>query len=242
MFEEAGLCTVGISLIRIQTEKVRPPRYLFVPFPLGRPFGKPNDPAFQQQVIDAALALLKRPESDKPILKDFPVILDEEPQAEEGLACARVIPPPKAEIKDPAQLLEAVTAEIAALRPFYEESFQSSGRTMVGPSSIPAAEIERAAQYLTRFLMEENFVPPEKPEKVRAVQYLRWCIDDLKVFYQEAALGRQGDQPWTNQQLQDWLWRQTALGALILAVRSRVNAGTEAADKAVAFGMVPRGY
>ena len=36
---------------------MRPPRTLWVPFPLGRPFGVPDNPAFQRKVLVAALAL-----------------------------------------------------------------------------------------------------------------------------------------------------------------------------------------
>jgi len=56
--EEAGIATVAISLIRPQTEHTKPPRALWVPFELGRPFGPPNDPPFQRRVILAALRLL----------------------------------------------------------------------------------------------------------------------------------------------------------------------------------------
>ncbi|MBT5161958.1 MAG: hypothetical protein HOL89_19300, partial [Alphaproteobacteria bacterium] len=41
--EEEGIATTIISLIRVHSEKVRPPRSLFVPFELGRPLGAPND-------------------------------------------------------------------------------------------------------------------------------------------------------------------------------------------------------
>jgi hypothetical protein len=43
--EEEGIPTVAISLIRPQTEKTKPPRALWVPFELGRPFGPPSDAA-----------------------------------------------------------------------------------------------------------------------------------------------------------------------------------------------------
>ena len=57
--EEEGIATVAIALVRPQAERTRPPRALWVPFELGRPFGPPNDPAFQKQVILAALRLLE---------------------------------------------------------------------------------------------------------------------------------------------------------------------------------------
>jgi D-proline reductase (dithiol) PrdB len=37
--EDEGIATTGISLVREHTAGYRPPRFLWVPFPLGRPFG-----------------------------------------------------------------------------------------------------------------------------------------------------------------------------------------------------------
>ncbi len=240
--EGAGLSTVGISLVRLHTEKVRPPRYLFVPFPFGRALGKPNDPSFQFDVINAALALFGRPESEKPILEDFPVILDEEPENNEILACALVAPPRKVGKQSAPVEAEEIEAEIKSLRPFYNESQEKLGRTMVGISRISPEVIEKAALYLSTFARGQEVTPPECPPGIRLIQYLRWCADDLKTFYLEAAVTKQGDQSWTNQQLQDWLWKDTALGALILAVQRRMNEIGEALDKAISIGLVPRGY
>jgi len=75
--EEEGIATVAISLIRPQTENTKPPRALWVPFELGRPFGPPSDPTFQKRVILAALRLLER-ESGPVIIEDFP---DDDPRA-----------------------------------------------------------------------------------------------------------------------------------------------------------------
>ena len=55
--ERAGVATVCISLVREQTEKVNPPRALWVPFPLGRPVGVPGDADFQKAVMRAAFAM-----------------------------------------------------------------------------------------------------------------------------------------------------------------------------------------
>src|SRR6056297_1984658 len=50
---------------------MRLPRFLWVPFELGRPFGAPHEPEFQRRVLHDALALLER--SDGPVvLEDFP--------------------------------------------------------------------------------------------------------------------------------------------------------------------------
>jgi hypothetical protein len=70
IIERAGIPTVGLSLLREVSEKVRPPRTLFVPFPFGYPLGKPNQPALQHQVIEASVNLLIKPDP-LPVLADF---------------------------------------------------------------------------------------------------------------------------------------------------------------------------
>jgi hypothetical protein len=67
--EYAGITTVSISLLREITEKIQPPRTLFVPFPLGYPLGEPNNPDLQLRIMHEAIALLTR--SDVPVLENF---------------------------------------------------------------------------------------------------------------------------------------------------------------------------
>ena len=75
--EEEGIASVAVVLIRPQAENTKPPRALWVPFELGRPFGPPNDPAFQKRVILAALGMLV--EDGGPVrIVDFP---DDDPRA-----------------------------------------------------------------------------------------------------------------------------------------------------------------
>ncbi len=67
--EYAGISTLSISLLREITEKIKPPRALFVPFALGYPLGEPNNPELQTRVMRAAFALLGR--TDVPVLELF---------------------------------------------------------------------------------------------------------------------------------------------------------------------------
>jgi len=67
--ERAGVATVSISLLREVTSAIKPPRALFVPFPMGFPLGEPNNAPLQHRVIAAALDLLER--DDVPVLEDF---------------------------------------------------------------------------------------------------------------------------------------------------------------------------
>jgi len=51
------------------TEKIRPPRALAVPFPLGFPLGEANNRELQTAVLRQVLALLER--EDVPVLEKF---------------------------------------------------------------------------------------------------------------------------------------------------------------------------
>jgi hypothetical protein len=55
--EAAGITTVLISTGRDLTEQVKPPRSVFVNFPMGNAFGKPFDVEMQLNVLRAALNL-----------------------------------------------------------------------------------------------------------------------------------------------------------------------------------------
>jgi hypothetical protein len=69
IIEQRGIATTSISLLKEVTSVTRPPRALFVPFPLGFPLGRPSDPALQHRIIAAALGLLHR--SEVPVLADY---------------------------------------------------------------------------------------------------------------------------------------------------------------------------
>jgi D-proline reductase (dithiol) PrdB len=57
-------------MLREITERVAPPRALFVDFPLGYPLGAPNDAQLQRRIILSALALLSET-VPPPMLRDF---------------------------------------------------------------------------------------------------------------------------------------------------------------------------
>jgi D-proline reductase (dithiol) PrdB len=61
VIEKAGIPTVSVSVLREVTERVDPPRALFVDFPLGYPLGAACDAALQTRIIVAMLALLREP-------------------------------------------------------------------------------------------------------------------------------------------------------------------------------------
>ena len=59
IIERAGIPTASVTLLEEITERVAPPRALFVDFPLGYPLGAPQDSELQSRIILAMLALLR---------------------------------------------------------------------------------------------------------------------------------------------------------------------------------------
>ena len=69
--ERQGISTVVVNLLRLVTEKVRPPRALCVPFRHGYPLNAPNEPQKQHEVLAAALGLLQNQQLRPPAIVDF---------------------------------------------------------------------------------------------------------------------------------------------------------------------------
>jgi len=67
--EERGIATASIALLEDVTRKIRPPRALSVPYPLGFPLGEANNVPLQTTILRAALALVER--TDVPVLETF---------------------------------------------------------------------------------------------------------------------------------------------------------------------------
>lgn len=70
VIEKSGIPTVSITLLREVTERVRPPRALFVDRPLGYPLGKPGNAELQKRIIVLALELLSR-SADAPLIVSY---------------------------------------------------------------------------------------------------------------------------------------------------------------------------
>ena len=218
--EDEGIASVAIALVRPQAEHTRPPRALWVPFELGRPFGPPNDPAFQQRVIAAALRLLEAPAAAGPVLlADFP---DDDPREQ-----------PDPNWHPPSARGTSLEAEIAALKAAYERSCAERGRTTVGLSGLAP---QRAAAYVAAWLRGP---PPQSPvAELSPILALRFAIDDLKAYALEAAIAG-GGRP-SSRQLGDWLWNDSATGAAIRELRRRLMAeGDERTRQIAGLFLVP---
>lgn len=229
--EDAGIATTGISLVRENTAALRPPRFLWVSFPLGRPLGIPGDPSFQQHVILAALALLDAPAG--PVLEDYPKDVPPMP-ADAAVACPVRFP---ARVEGDGEWTAALRNEIALLRPWYERSVERRGRTTVG---IADASIEDLAMRFGRLLDDATSGPAEAlPRTLPALQELKRTLSDLRAFHEEAVTAQPGDMPW--QEVRRVLWRESVLGDAIRTLRDRCRASGDPRLLAFTRVLVPRG-
>ena len=216
--EEEGVATVAMALIRPQAERTKPPRALWVPFELGRPFGPPSDRAFQKRVLLTALRLLEA--------KAGPVLLADFPEDDPREAPDPDWRPPIGEAGPD------IEAEIATLAPAHDRSRTERGRSTVGLSGLTPAE---AGAYVAAWLRgpAANKTPPASPvPELSPVLCLRFAVDDLKAYALEAAIAG-GGRP-SSKQLGDWLWNATAIGAAIRELRRRLLADEDERAKLIA--------
>ena len=223
--EEEGLATVAISLIRPQTENTKPPRALWVPFELGRPFGPPSAAAFQKRVVLAALRMLEGAEGPI-IIKDFPV---DDPRATQDPTWRPPFTP--AAVSD--SLAARLEAEILRLQGAHERWVAQHRRTTVGLSGLPIGD---CARYVADWLRGKT--PPSPREGFSAPLILRFAVDDVKAYCLEAAAA--GAATPSSRQLGDWFWNESATGSAIHVLREVLQAGDDDRLKLiVANFMVP---
>ncbi len=216
-FEDEGLATVVIALVREHVEKMRPPRALWVPFELGRPLGEPDDVELQRQVLTAALALLDRPALE-PVLEDFAVdhnrVVDE----------AGWHGPVTGSAND-------AVAEVSGLLPLWQAYTNRTARTSTGISGL---EPLSAVEFIQRFFTDD---PMHNPKGMAVVSRARFCVDDIKAFYFEAALA-DGGRP-SSPQLGEWFWNQTLGGKMLLEFQDRVANDEDRNLRLIASSLVP---
>jgi hypothetical protein len=249
--EKAGVATVSLSLVREFTEKVRPPRALWVPFPFGRPLGAPGNAKVQHQVIERALSLLSATKG--PVIAEFALDPEDERLDAKYQMLGRKCGPTGCSLDDLlaggesaqqeagetpyAGNLQAVVEEIAGLQARHRDYREKrKGRTAVGASGLTPERIAEAARDIDAFIRGEA--------AGRLVQ-VRLLIDDLKAFYMESrvemAPGDSADASRTN----DWFWLDTWAGRMVIAARDRFVALTNRENDPnwiVARAIVPRGY
>ncbi|MEE3093131.1 MAG: selenoprotein B, partial [Pseudomonadota bacterium] len=216
--------------MRENTERLRPPRFLWVPFELGRPFGAPDEPEFQTRVLRDVLALFEHA-GPSPVLEDF---VDDAPGQDmdmTGWTCP--IPLPKTSDSETPELLSSVLSEIENLAPWHQIAVKRRGRTATGVLGIPI--------YAVATFLHDIFerVPESPKDGVPVGQAFRQGCEELKTFYLEAATAKPGVAK--SYELADWFWGGTAGGRLLLSLHPAALESADEEIKQVAQSqMVPR--
>ena len=223
--EGAGLATVSISLVREHTEKLRPPRALYVPFAFGLPFGRAGNADEQHRVLRAALDLLR--EASAPVLRDY-----DGPYEDAGPAGAL-----QASQIDASEPEIDVANEVTLMRRYYEQWLEREGKSTVGVSGVRPVRFRGIVRFLEAVADgQQDADHRERPADVDVWTFLRLCVDDLKAMYLEARLvtGPPSERP---EDTARWFWGETALGALLRRLRDRLDESEDPALKRLAFGI-----
>ena len=224
VFEQAGIATVGLSLVRGQAVSGRAPRMLHCQFPLGRPLGRPNDPVFQHRVLAAAFALL--PRTDAPVLVDFPETIDDE--ADSPLSCAL---PPRRDASLPVAVDEAI-----GLRPAYERQRGRFGVTGVGR----VGDADRIAGLVAMFVRIAEGAPWSDiaVEAGLDAKGIAAAGLDVRAYYEEAAVALADHVP-AARQAESWFFRVTETGEVMRRAQKAIRAADGPRD--AWFRLVPVG-
>jgi hypothetical protein len=227
--ESEGIATASISLVREHTEVMQPPRALWVPFPLGRPLGVAHHADFQRRVLRALLSLFERVSG--PVLEDFPEdapadVLNEADHGQ-GEACP-VFFGSQASPSN-ASTAARLQAEIAALAPWQALAARRRGASAFGLSGLAPSALADTLVALTE----------ASTTTVSDWQRVKLAVDDLRTYYEEAAAAQPAPLPPA--ELEQWFYRQTAVGALLRDLRAVGMAHADAPVRLIAERMlIPR--
>lgn len=234
--ERAGVATITISLIREQTERVNPPRSLWVPFPLGRPLGTAGDAAFQTDVLKAAFDLLET--ATEPTIVDFPHDAPGEVGPEQW-AC-----PLNLAVATDDSLGGRFQAEIDSLRPWFDVTVERRGRTAFGVTGASIDELDQVAVALLGLAETASFAElPEGAEWAFDMPLLaRHLASDMRMFYQEALAAQPGNGAPTHDAINQWIFGTTVLGEVLQLAANRALESDDGATRLIKFLMIPEGH
>lgn len=211
VFEAAGLATVALGSIRAHIAGMAPPRGLFCDFPLGRPLGRPADPAFQHRVLGQALDLLET--ATEPTLAEFPeAILDNELTT---LAC----PLPARFDPDAHPAVD----EARALRPAFDRAIARYGNRAGTGRVVTADDIPAAVEAFIRVAEGTPWKQAGIPGVPARVAH------DIRGYYETAALALAEHTPgaWETTR---WFLETTDTGRTLRAAQQRMKDAGERRD------------
>jgi len=206
VLEAQGLVTLTIGTVAPHIENTKPPRGLICHFPLGRPLGVPDDPAFQRSVLSALFDMLG--ETHGPVLRTFEKRLED--VENEGLVCS--LPPRMDPEEHPA------VDEARAIKSAYERAVAKHGNRIGASRQIDADDVPAAIEAFAR-------IEDGKPWQEAGIPGVPMRVaQDIRGYYQTAALELAEHTPgaWAGE---DWFYNDTETGKLMLRVRTVLKNG-----------------
>jgi hypothetical protein len=207
VFEAAGLVTVSLVSVLSQAQRARPPRALYCEFPLGRPLGRPGDPAFQHAVLEAAFGLLDVPCAEVPVLAHYPQVIPD--TGDEPLACA--LPP-----RFDSTVHPAVDEARGMLDAWHRSLRMAEGRTSFGK----VLSVEGIGPALDAFV---EVARGKRWEEVGPVADPVAAATDIRNLYEEAAVALAEHTP-AARQAEAWFFAYTEAGKVLLAAQRAMKA------------------
>ena len=232
------MATASISLVREQTERVRPPRALWVPFPLGRPLGVPGHADFQLDVLRTSLGMLST--ATEPTIEDYPI--DAPGAGPDTWACPLTLA-----VESDDSLEGRLLAEVGRLRPWAAETRRRRGRTLFGLSGAAPDQVDDVATVLATVAASGHITDPPDADIDWAHPMpflLRHLADDLRSFYHEAIAARPGDTPPNHDALNAWIFGETVLGEVLRAIGDHLTAAGDTNPMALLVRnfVIPEGH
>lgn len=235
--ERAGVASASISLIREQSEAVRPPRALWVPFALGRPLGSADDPEFQTDVLRAALGMLET--AMEPTIQDYPI------EAPAQATAAEWVCPVSFEVSADDSISARLVAEVTRLAPWSLETRAKRGRSLFGVTGATVDQVDLVAQALAGIAESGNLT--QAPElgiewAFEMPLLVRHLADDLRTFYHEAIAAQPGPGAPNHDALNAWIFAGTALGDALQAIGQHLTEDASPYALLVRGLLIPEGH
>jgi hypothetical protein len=209
--ESDGIATTQISLIREHTEIIKPPRALWVSFPLGRPLGNPQNPEFQRDVLKHALSLLEYPTG--PVLEDYPHDAMEGKTEQYPMACPVNFTPPAGVLTDQEDFFLQFRNEYSLMQTWYRLACEKRNRSTTGVSGLAPDKI---CDLFCDFISGK--VKGTILDGKQLSEVLRLASEDLKACYFEGRTAQPG-QSTDSAKLTDWFWGETHAARIINELR-----------------------
>jgi len=123
--------------------------------------------------------------------------------------------------------------ELTAMRGYYEQWLEEhNDRTAVGNSGISPRRFRGLVRYLQAYVAGTPCDYKEKPVEISQVQFIRQAADDLKAYMLEARMQQRPNEQ--DNALQEWFWRETAVGLLLTRLAERLK---DDGEERTAFGI-----